>query len=141
MVYDLNMDIHVPAEDGTFISETHARIAEILKDYDPDIDLLWIPPANRMPGDKPFAVAKTEPSGKRYIICYADECDERLLARIWSMDASKHNIAAQLDAATAAREALRLKKEQERLEEAHDMAATILKSPLHTYRHGGKRYA
>lgn len=137
---DLNFDVHVPAEDGSFVSETHARIAEILQDYDPTIHLAWIPPANRSPGDMPFAVVKTEENGRRYVICYSDTCDERLLARVWSMDSSKHDIGAMLDANRAAYEALQLKKEQDRLDEANEMAASILKSPLHTYRHNGVRF-
>lgn len=137
---DLNLDVFVPAEDGTFVSETHARIAEILQDYDSTIHLAWIPPADRVANDPPFAVIKTEENGRRYVICYSDTCDERLLARVWSMDSSKHDIGATLNASRAAYEALQLKKEQERLDEANEMAAAILKSPLHTYKHNGVRF-
>lgn len=133
-------DCFVPTEDGYFVSEKQARVAEILSDYDPTIRLAWIPPDKREPGDKPFAVIKREESGHEYAICYADECDERLLERVWSMDSSKHDILAVMDARNAAIKALELKKQMEEMEEAHDLSASILRSPLNTYRHNGVTY-
>jgi hypothetical protein len=142
MLNDLGIDAFVPAEDGTFISERHARIAEILHDYDPTMELTWIPRDKREPGDMPFAVVKTEDTGLRYVICYADEsnCDERLLARVWSMDATKTDVFGNLEAHNAALEALKLKKQMEEMEEAHEISSSILRSRKNVYRHNGVVY-
>lgn len=130
-------DVYVPAEDGTFISEKHARIAEIIKDYEPTLELAWIPPDKRNPGDKPFAVIHRPLGGQPYIVCYADEADERLLGRVFSMDQAAGNPLAAMDAHNAAIKAVELKKQQEEMDEAHDLAASVLRSPLNVYKHNG----
>lgn len=137
---DLNMDVFVPAEDGSFVSETHARIAEIIAEYDPTLSLAWIPPANREPGDKPFAVVHRPVGLPEYVVCYADTCDERLLARVFSMDNARSDVLSDMEASNAAVEALRLKKQMEEMEEAADLSKSILTSKKHTYKHDGIVY-
>lgn len=135
----LNFDVPVPTEEGYFVSEKQARIAEIISDYDPGLSLTWIPPDKREPGDKPFAIVKTEPNGYRYVVCYADDCDERLLARVFSMDSAKNDVLSQIETERAAYEALRLKKQEEEMFEAHDLAGSILRGK-HYYKHNGVKY-
>lgn len=135
----LNFDVPVPTDSGYFVSEKHARIAEIISDYDRDLNLAWIPPDKREPGDQPFAVIKTEPDGYRYVVCYADNVDERLLARVFSMDSAKNDVFSQIEAEKAAYEALKLKKQQEEMFEAHDLAGSILRGK-HYYKHNGVKY-
>ena len=76
----------------------------------------------------------------RYVICYADECDERLLARVWSMDSGKRDILSEIEAQNAALKAIEMKKQMEQMEEAHEFAASVLRSPLHSYKHNGRRF-
>lgn len=137
----IDMDIPVPAEGGYFVSEKHARIAEIINDYDPTLELAWIPPDKREPGDKPFAVVHRPLGQPDYVVCYADDCDERLLARVFSMDSDKHNVFDEIQTHNQAVEALRLKKDMEDREEAHELAASILRSPKSVYKHGGVKYS
>ena len=111
-----------------------------LTDYDPTMSLAWIPPDRREPNEPPFAVVKTEDSGLSYVICYSDDPDERLLARVWSMDSSKQNVLQNLEMQNAALEAIKLKKQMEEMEEAHELSASILRSPLNTYKHNGVTY-
>lgn len=135
-----DIDVHVPAEGGYFVSEKHARIAEIIHDYDPTLELAWVPPDKREPGDKPFAVVHRPLGVAPYIVCYADDCDERLLARVFSMDSLKHDVFSEIEAQNAAAKALQMKKSMEEMEEAHELSASILRSGLHTYRHNGVKY-
>lgn len=130
----------VATEDGQFVSAEHQRIAEIIADYDPDLQLLWIPPANREPGDAPFAVLHS-PAGKPpYVVCYADDCDERLLARVFSMDSAKQDIWSEIEKSEAAREAIKLKRDMDEAEERKDLVEHIIKSPKATYKHDGIVY-
>lgn len=134
---ELEHDVYVPGEGGVLVSEKQARIAEIIRDYDPELELAYIPPDKREPGDRAFAVVH-RPLGKpAYVAFYADECDERLLARIFEGDNRHNNVMRSLEAKNAAAEAIRLKKQQEEMEEAHDVAQTILRSPLTRFKHNG----
>lgn len=133
-------DVYVPTEDGYFVSEKHARIAEIISDYDPTLALAWVPPERREPGDKPFAVVHSPMDCAPYVVCYADDCDERLLARVFSMDTLKNDVWTEIEASRQAAEALKLKKQMEEMEEAHEVAASILRSPKSVYKHNGVKY-
>lgn len=129
----------VPTEDGYIVDQNHQRIAEIIKDYDPTLELAWIPPDKRIPGDPPFAVIH-RPLGKlEYIAFYAEVCDERILERIFMGDVRHHGgtILDRLDAANAAVRAITLKKQMEQLEDAADKSKHILASPQHNYRAEG----
>lgn len=130
---------HVPAEGGYMVSERHARIAEIIQDYDPTLELAWIPPADRAPGDKPFAVVHRPGNQPAYVVCYSDDPDERLLARIFNHDNGKRDVLSEMEAHNAALEAMRLKAQMEQQEENNDLAASILRGKNY-YRHNGILY-
>lgn len=135
MTFDLS-SLPVATQDGHFVSEIHMRVAEVLRDYDRNLEIEWIPDAARTdPRDKPFRVVHTDPrSGYRYVVCYADELDGRLLERIIAMDsAKKGNVLSEIDARNAAVKLLAKKEADEQRAEAHDMAAHALKSHLNTY--------
>lgn len=136
----LDIDVYVPAEGGYFVSEKHARIAEIINEYDPTLELAWIPPDKRQPGDAPFAVIHRPLGQPEYVVCYSEDVDENLLARVFSMDATKHDVWAQVNASQAAAEALKLKRQLEEMEEANDLTKSIIKSHKNVYRHDGVRY-
>ncbi len=138
---DLSMNVHVPAEGGYFVSEKHAHIAEIISEYDPTLELAWIPPDKREPGDQPFAVVHRPLNNPPYVVCYSDNPDERLLARIFGMDLAKHDVLGQVEAEQAAYKALQMKRHMEEMEEAHELSAAILRSPKSTYKHNGVKYA
>ena len=132
----------IATPEGYFVSEEHRRIAEIIADYDPDLRLVFIPPSERNhddPNEKPFAVAHF-PEGKApYIVFFADECDHRILERLFTNDTLKHDVMARLDASHAAQEAIRLKKQMEEEEMKQDIAKSMWRSPLHSYNHNGKK--
>lgn len=143
MTSDFNpfiFDIPVPTEEGYFVSEKHARIAELISEYDPTLSLAWIPPDKRDPGDKPFAVIHRPLGGVEYVVCYADDCDERLLARVYEMDRQGGNALESIDAHNKAVRELQQKKAMEEMQEAHELSASILRSPKSVYRHNGKEY-
>jgi hypothetical protein len=139
MTIDFGM-AYVPAEGGYLVSERHARIAEIIQDYDETLELTWIPPDKREPGDKPFAVVHRPDGQPPYIVCYSDDPDERLLARIFSGDATKTNVLDDIEALNAANQALKLKAELEAAEERQDVIEHIIRSPKTRYKHNGVIY-
>lgn len=131
---------YVATEDGTFISVEHQQIAEIINDYDPTLALVWIPPAKREPGDQPFAVVHSPLGQQPYVVFYADECDERLLARVFSSDNARQDVLSVMDRNNQAREILNAKKRMDEAEEKKDIVRSIIKSPKHKYKHNGVTY-
>lgn len=135
---DLTSDGHIyfPASDGSFISEKQRRINEILKDYDPNLELQWIPPGKRNDKDEPFRVICRPPNGHPYLICTGLEADERLLTAVFRADAKRRgkNLLSYLDDYNSAQGIYNAKVNQENLQEAHEMAQSVIRSDKSYYR-------
>jgi len=136
----LNRDgsIYIPGTQQP-ITERHHRVDELLKGYDPDLELMFIPPESRGPLDvKPWAVICRPRNGSApYYVCYADDADERLLARVIMADNSRQNVLKEMEAMNLAKEAIKRAEEQAAMQEAHAMAAAVLRSPKDHYKIGG----
>jgi hypothetical protein len=138
---NLELDIAIPTDDGRWVSEKHERIARIIQDYNPDLHLAYIPPDKRDPNDVPFAVIHTPQGKPSYIVFTANECDERILERLWETDSAKQgDILSKIDAHNAAVEAIRMKKELDEAEERQDLISHIVRSPLNVYKHNGVEF-
>ena len=138
------MDIMVPAEDGHFINEDHARLSEVINDYDPNMRLAWIPPEHRTVYDlHPYAIIQTHPTnGKESFVFYISELEMKrpdlVLARLFRGDTQKNDVLANLEADDRAARVLALKANMEKAEERQDFIASVVKSPLHSYKHKGR---
>lgn len=128
--------------DGHFVSAKQVRINEILQDYDPNLQLQWIPPDRRSSNDLAFRVVCFPPGKPSYAICFAEEADERLLAKVFEADqANSPNKLSYIDNYNKALELTRAKEEHERLQESHEMAASVIrnnKSHYRIYNHRGE---
>lgn len=128
-------------EGGAFVSEKQRRIAEILSDYDPTLELQWIPPGQRSSDDVAFRVVHRPPGRPPYIVLTASELDERLLARVFDYDQRRGaQSLGSIENYNNALELVRAKVEHEKLQEAHELAAAIIRSPKYHYRHNGVDY-
>lgn len=133
----LNGNFYFPV-DGHFVSEKQVRINEILHDYDPSLQLQWIPPDKRSSQDLAFRVVCFPPGKPPYLVLTAEEADERLLARVFEADqASSPNKLNYIDNYNNALELMKAKQSQEKRMEDHELAASILRSPKSSYKHGG----
>ena len=135
---DLTDDGHIyfPSNDGkTWISEKQRRVNEILQDYDPKLQLQWIPPGRRNEKDEPFRVVCFPPNGRPYLVCTAPEADERLLATIFAADQKKRpgNLLTWLDNYNAAKEIYNAKINHERRQEQHEMAKAVIRNNKSSY--------
>ena len=135
---DLTDDGHIyfPTNDGNWISEKQRRINEILQDFDPNLQLQWIPPGRRNEKDEPFRVVCFPRNGHPYLVCTAMEADERLLANVFNAkQANKSgNLLSWLDNYNRAKEIYNAKINHERRQEAREMAASIARSDKSSYK-------
>lgn len=128
--------VGVPCTDGSFVSERAARIVEIIRDYDPALEVEWIPREHRLPGDNAVRIVDTRLSGlARVVMSFPDEShlDERVLERLFLADGTKHDVVARLEAQNAAARAVELKRELEVREEGKDLMLYALRSPRVRY--------
>lgn len=131
------MAINILTENGEWVSEDFQRLAEIIKDYDPYLELRWIPPGQRdSDADKknPYCIVDTR---SNYIVMFASERDnpQTILARLWSADNGRGSVLDRIDAENAAAEAFRLKSQLDEEEMKKDFAAWLIgtkKNFIHT---------
>lgn len=137
-----NGNFYFPNQDGQWVSQKQMRTAEILKEYDPNLQLQWIPPGERSSADLAFRVVDFRPGFAPYAVCFAEEADERLLAKIFAGDNHRNggNTLNYLEAHNAAVEAMRRKEAAERNAEANEFAYAVLHSQKYHYKHGGFDY-
>lgn len=137
-------NLPVPHEDGSFVSERVSRLIEIIRDYDRNIDVRWIPHGQRAADDPAFALVTRDTGGREYVIFYVQDesaFDGGVLERLYQMDAAKHgNILTKIETENMAVKAIQEKLYKERLEEANDLAYSIMKSSKNYYKHDGFTY-
>jgi hypothetical protein len=127
---------------GVFVNAEVERVALAIKEYEPDIDIEWVPPGQRTDENgEPIPAFKLvhRPVGSApYIMFFIDdesEFDLRVLQRIIYNDQRKGKDT--YDQIRAFEEADRLVERQrarDELEEAEDMARHILATHLNTYK-------
>lgn len=118
----------IPTEDGHWVSEHFERLARVVKDYDPQFELRWIPPEHRTdPEDrkKPYVIWDTVTNTP---CMYASELDtpEDILTRLFLGDNTKGNVLERLDAHNAAVQALQMKEQMDEAEERQDYISWLV---------------
>jgi hypothetical protein len=126
----------VPTNDGRWVSENFLNLSEVIRDYDPQFELRWIPPERRVdPGDKrrAFCVFDLVTNSAAF---FADEdaTPTEILAHLFDIDNKRGDVLARMEARNAAIEALRLKADIES-REAKKEYVTWLMSCQQNYIH------
>lgn len=134
------MDCFVPSETGQWISEKFSILAEIIQDYDHNLELRWIPSDKRTRDDrKPYVVWDTR-INKPVLFAEESEIPEHILAQIFMIDNAKgDSVLKKLEAQEAAIKAFQMKEWLDKLEEAHEQAEYLLRSPLNYLKFKGKK--
>lgn len=140
----LGSTYHYHADAGRFINEKHERIAAVIRDYDPELELAWIPPENRDSTDtQPFCILHNNPNGTRVPVSFwrEDQIDERLVEWCFENDFKKHNpddIFDRVQAQNLAQRLVQRKKYEEEAAERWEFGEFRLKTPLHSFKHNGE---
>lgn len=125
--------------DGRFVSAKHSQLVQAIKEYEPELEVKWIPPEHRTEGEAAFAIVHDAPGNAPYVLFYVkteEEFDERVLARIIYND-QRATGGQQYTELEAAEQAVKRMEQQEfldMLEEQSDIAAHVIRSPLNTYK-------
>lgn len=114
----------VPANDGRWVDENFARMAEIIHDYDHGLEFRWIPPEHRqtmLDKKQCYVVWDTRTNTP---VMYASETDtpEGILTRLFAGDNAKHNVVKNLEAAEKAKKLMQMKEWLEEREAMQDEA-------------------
>lgn len=124
-----------------WVSQEFQRLAEVINEYDHHLFLEWVPPEKQQLLTDKSKVFRIVDDRNNKIVLYADSLSnpQDILARLWSMDSSRGNVLARLDARNAAIEALRLKEKLEELEEAKNFSAFVLGNEKNYWVHEGRK--
>lgn len=135
--------VHIlDTESGHALPEKASRVAEIIHDYDPNLELRWIPPRARTSFDaKPYAVyhnLQSHPEGGYFVFFLGeDEMDHRVLSRLW--EAQSPGLLNRIEADEKAMEIMKMKQRMEENEEAAEFAKWAINAPKEV-QHNGVRY-
>lgn len=126
--------IYVP--DVGYISSKIQHLAEIIKDFDPTLELRFIPPANRSSGDSlPYAIVHIVPDRKPYTVFYFGDLDDpvSVLARLFAGDSRNVDVMKAIETQEAAQKAFQYKEHMEELYEAADQMHFLMTSRSKNY--------
>lgn len=126
--------------DGQFVSQRVAQIIQAIHEYCPEIQVQWIPQNQRGsdPNVAAFRVMHFPPGGSPYTIFHVKseaEFDASILKRIIAGDQrhGRHTIS-EFEAAEAAAKAVARQRFLDQIEEANEIAASVLASNKSTYK-------
>ena len=128
---------------GAFMSEEHRRVAEAVRQYNPELKVVFVPPEKRALNDEqPFALVHSPVNQVPYVVRRMAHSDltPALIGWIYDNDPDKTDVLGKLDAMYKASVAGSQKRQLLVREEANEMARAIIGSNLNTYRHNGVTY-
>lgn len=121
--------------EGHLVSERVSQIVAAIKDYEPELDVRWIPPAARSEGDAAFAIIHRPVGSPEYVLFYVpkdEDFDEKVLYRIIHNDQRNgERTYGEVEAWEEAQKRVQRQAYLDKMEEAHDLARFVLRSPLH----------
>lgn len=118
--------MYIPSETGHWVSEDFERLASVIKDYDFNLELRWIPTDKRTREDKkPYVIMDTLSNTP---VLFASELDTPvdILERLFMADNGKGNVLSKIDARNNAQQAMNMKAQMDIYEELHDMAGFLM---------------
>ncbi len=137
-------DYMIISEDGRFRSSKMQRLAEIFEDYDPELELQWIPPEYRTSDHSPqYRLVHNSSRFGTYVIgkFYEHDDPEQVLARFIAGDTRRFDVLGQLEAQEVAQDAFRMKKWLDEQDERTDMVRMFMsdRNYLHMTDHKGDK--
>lgn len=144
-MHDMFAQMGEPLSDGTWINSRIARLVEIIREYDPMLRVKWLPRDKRIEGADAFQIVDERIGRVAFSVKDEASFDETVLAKIFEADMARANngpltVLQKLDALNAATKLLQFKTRMEEDEDREEQVASILKSPLNSYKHDNYRF-
>ncbi len=131
--------VFIATESGEWVDDNFERLHRILQDYSPTLQLRWIPPDKRTREDKePYQVVNVESNGQVTVVCHAKETDSPvdILTTVFNADNKHGDVLSRIETRNRAQELFNLKKKDDELSEALELATFMFTTPLHYIRMG-----
>lgn len=131
--------VFVPTDDGRWVNSDYERLARNIREYDPGLELRWIPPEYRTREDKkPYCIVDTR---NNTVVLHASELDTPadILTRLYLADDKYGNPLDRLEAHNLAIKNLELARWLDEREDMMDQARFLLETPLHWVKFNGKK--
>lgn len=125
-------DSAILTETGHFVSEKWARLNELLQQFDPELELHWIPSDKRIADEKyPYRIIHRPSATSRmapYVVMHCRETDQpqEIFAQIISGDSWKNDVQARMDARAKADRIFQRKQHLDELAESADLVHFLL---------------
>jgi len=133
-------DMHsgVVAVDGRMVSAASQRFYLALKEYDKDLEIMYIPPESHTRHGQPkYKVVYNSETGPYtlFFLRHEDDLNAQALQRIIAND-NRNGVSTitEYEAWEAANARIAHQAYLDKLEEAHDVAKHVLQSRKHTYK-------
>lgn len=136
-----------------FISSKHERLAQIIRDYNPNYSLVYVPKALRNAeavGNPEFAIVQNAQSAYPTIIRWLNdeqlEKPAEILKWLFQGDVIRHrpqDVIARIEAEELAEKVWKAKEKLAETEERHEFVSYAIgggREKLHTWKHKGKKY-
>lgn len=128
----MSADPVIPTQEGIFVSSKWLHLSEMLKDYNPQLELKWIPPQNRAPEDRLrcYVITHRDSNNKEYVVMYASELDqpEDIMGRVFANDMKHGDVQARMDARNTAHKLFQMKAQEEELAEKEELSAWLVQT-------------
>lgn len=124
--------------EGQLVSDKIERVVLAIKEYEPRIDVQWIPDRGRSPETPAFKIVYRDDDGDEFILFYVkteEEFDARVLQRIIVNDQRNGKVTlSEYEAWEQAQQAIARQQYLDELEATADVVAHVLKTKKNDYR-------
>ena len=136
-----------------FVREDHMHLAQILKDFKPTYNLVYIPQKDRSTPEeklKPWAILDKPDNLPEYVVRYLSEDEmkepHKVLAWLFDGDIVRHgaeNVLRRIEAEEQAKKLMELKRQEDELEDRIEIAEFFVtggRDKKHTFTYNGKKF-
>lgn len=122
------VDNYVPNSDGRWVSENFARLNEIVHDYDPWLDVGFLPSElQKTPFLREHCYLVFDRRTNNAVFYFKPNLPpQEVLARIFKMDSSKRDVLTDIEMEERASELYRLKCKDDEIRERAELAGWIM---------------
>lgn len=125
-----NAEVLEQTVDGHYTSSKWRHLSEMLRDYNPSLELLWQPPTSESRAKCPYVIAHTDKVGRKYIVMLLEEGDalEYIMEKVINADARNGNQLTRMQARNFAIKMVELKRKMDFIEQQKDITRFLLET-------------